>query len=313
MVSNGLRLPVIDPGPWRRLFSFKPNFLDLGSGALMHYIDHGQGPPVVMVHGNPTWSFMWRALIKDLLGFRRLAPDHVGMGLSSRPLAKSYGFSLEDRIKDLDSFIHSLNLSEPIRLIVHDWGGPIGLGWAARNADKVHSLIIMNSGLRKPPNYQMPFKLKLFKSCNFLGRILAVELNLFVEGLIRVGSLRPIKEDAVRGFLAPYAQSQHREAIGRFLADIPLKSSHRSHEPLKRLEIEFSNLNDKPLLLIWGLGDFVFSRAFLDDFLTLRPEAPALELEQAGHYLLEDEPELITEVIKAFFLNPSDFSLRPFS
>ncbi|MDR0354475.1 MAG: alpha/beta fold hydrolase [Deltaproteobacteria bacterium] len=293
-----LRLPKISEGPWRKEYPFPSNFLELGPDRVVHYVDVGQGPPAVMVHGNPSWSFMFRRLVKNLTGFRRLALDHIGLGLSSRP-ASGYGFRLQERIDDFAAWIASLNLTEPMHLIVHDWGGPIALGWAGQNPEKIATLTIMNTGLRAPANYSPPPQLALFRLSKALRNLLAVNFNLFAGGVVRFCSVRPFRKLAAEGSLAPYRLPAHREALSRFVDDIPIKPTHPSRQALADADRRFERLADKPTLLAWGLKDFVFSQPFFDDFRRRLPNARLLPLPRAGHCLLEDEPETVFEAIRS--------------
>ncbi|MDR2366529.1 MAG: alpha/beta fold hydrolase [Deltaproteobacteria bacterium] len=294
-----LRLPMVATGPWRMEYPFASRFLELGPGRAIHYVDEGHGPPVVMVHGNPTWSFMYRHLIKNLAGYRRLALDHLGMGLSSRP-EDGYGYTLGERQADFGRWIDSLNLAEPIHLIVHDWGGPVGLGWAGQNPDRLASVTIMNTGLARPRGFRLPARLTLFHGCRFLGGFLATDLNLFAKGVVRYGTVRPMSPTAIEGFLAPYRLAAHRRALPAFVADIPLGEKHPSHGALSEAGRNFARLAAKPTLIAWGLRDFVFSKPFLDDIRARRPQAEVTALPRAGHWLLEDEPGAILQAVSAF-------------
>ncbi|MDR2456008.1 MAG: alpha/beta fold hydrolase [Deltaproteobacteria bacterium] len=292
-----ISLPAVPPGPWTSEYPFASKFFPLGAGQAIHYVDEGGGPPVVMVHGNPTWSFMFRKLISSLDGYRRIALDHLGMGLSSRP-DSGYGFRLADRIRDFGAFISFLGLREPVHLVAHDWGGPIALGWAADNREKVASLALMNTGFKVPSGWRLPMRLKLFQGASLMSRLLAVEVNLFLGGLIRMGSLRPLTMAAESGFLAPYSKAAHRKALGAFIRDIPLSSGHPSREALAKASEGLGGISRKPVLLAWGLRDFVFSPAFLLDFQKKLPKAKVLPLEMAGHLLLEDEPQRILAALR---------------
>jgi haloalkane dehalogenase len=297
----GPRIPRLPKGIWLKEYPFKPNFLELPRGGYLHYLDEGAGLPVLMVHGNPTSSFMYRSLIRELSSdFRCLVPDHLGMGLSSRPRAKHYGFKLSDRIADLGFLMDSVDLNEPVHLIVHDWGGPIGLGWAGANPNRVASVTLMNTGLRLPTKFSLPGRLGFFRQTGFLGQFLSNRLNLFLWGLIRHGTVRPLSKTAVSGLTAPYRIPLHRQAIGRFVADIPLSPSHSSWGTLQNVDRSFAALSQVPVFFVWGLQDFVFTPAFLADFQARRPEAPVLALPWAGHLLLEDEPEKIGRAIRQF-------------
>jgi haloalkane dehalogenase len=223
----------------------------------------------------------------------------LGLGLSSRPKKKDYSFRLADRVSDLSALINSLNLTEPVHLVAHDWGGPIGLGWAGANPSLVKSITLMNTGLRIPAGYQPPTSLGIFMT-GLWGQFLANRANLFLSGILRYGSVRPIPPGLAEGYLAPYSHSLLRGAIGRFVKDIPLKPSHPSFGALKNADLAFDELV-RPTLFIWGLQDFVFTPAFLEDFMARRPEAQVLALPRSGHLLLEDEPDKISAALEDFF------------
>ncbi|MDR1920253.1 MAG: alpha/beta fold hydrolase [Candidatus Adiutrix sp.] len=283
-------------------YPFRRKYHALPGGLRLNHVDEGAGPPVLMVHGNPTWSFFYRRLISELApDFRCLAPDHIGMGLSSRPGADEYGFRLSDRVADLGHFIDGLGLTEPLHLVTHDWGGPIGLAWAADHPDQTASLTILNTATRVPAGYRLPWRLALFKKMEPLGAYLAVRHNLFVRGTAALGVVKPLSEAAKRGFAAPYETAADRLAIGRFVADIPLSPRHPSFAFLAEADRKAAErLRNKPMTLVWGLRDFVFNRAVFFDWRRRFPEAEVLALPEAGHYLLEDEPDRAAGHIRNF-------------
>jgi len=298
-MNHDPRLPL---RPELEEYPFKANYYYRDNGLALHYVDEGRGAAVLMVHGNPSWSFLWRRLIRDLAPDHRcLAPDHLGMGFSSRPEADKYGFTLAERIDDLSALVEHWAVEGPLHLLVHDWGGPIGLGWAGRNPDKVASISILNSGTRIPPGYRLPLKLSLFKLFSPLGDLLARRFNLFVQGTAAFGVEGSLSPAARRGFLAPYQSPESRLAVARFVADIPLTPSHPSYRTLAEVDRNLSErLADKPFQIIWGLRDFVFNRRVFLDWRARRPDVPALALPEAGHYLLEDEPEHISAQVRRF-------------
>ncbi len=278
--------PALEEYPFQGRRYVRPDGLSL------HYLDEGAGPPVIMVHGNPSWSFLYRRLVAALAPDHRcLVPDHMGMGRSSRPDAAQYGFRLADRVADLAALAERWNLDRPAHLIVHDWGGPIGLGWAVAHPEKVASVLVLNSGTRVPPGYRLPLRLALFKLGRPLGDFLARQHNWFVEGTADFGTVRKMPPAARRGFLAPYLKPEDRLAVARFVEDIPLAPDHPSYAVLADIDRRLDGLlAERPLALAWGLRDFVFNRKVLEDWRRRFPRAPVLALPGAGHYLLEDEP-----------------------
>ncbi len=292
-------------------YPFKANYFYRADGLALHYVDEGRGQAVLMVHGNPSWSFLWRRLIRDLSpSYRCLAPDHLGMGFSSRPMVDRYGFTLAERIDDLEALVDSLNLDRPLHLLVHDWGGPIGLGWAGWHPAKVASITILNTGTRIPAGYRLPVKLALFKMFTPLGACLTRHWNLFAWGTAVFGVTGGLSPAARAGFLAPYRSGQARLAIARFVEDIPLGPRHPSFESLARVDRDLSEkLAGKPLQLIWGLKDFVFNRTVFLDWRQRYPGAPALVLPEAGHYLLEDEPDRVSARVRRFLASPQEAGL----
>jgi haloalkane dehalogenase len=225
----------------------------------------------------------------------------MGMGGSDRPAADKYGFRLADRLADFTGWLDSLGLSEPVHLVVHDWGGPIGLGWAGEAPERVASLTVLNTALRRPPGYRLPWRLGLFRLAASLGDLLARRLNWFARGTAFFGPVNHLPPEVRDGFLAPYRRPEDRLALSRFVQDIPLEPGSPSFELLSRIDRRLDEvLGQKPLALVWGLRDFVFDRCIFLDWRTRRPEAETLVLPEAGHYLLEDEPDRILEFLRVF-------------
>jgi haloalkane dehalogenase len=166
----------------------------------------------------------------------------------------------------------------------------------------VASLTIMNTALRRPPGYSPPWRLGLFRLAAPLGDWLARRWNCFALGAAFFGPARPLSPEARRGFLAPYRRPEDRLALARFIADIPLAPGHPSFELLRQIDRRFDEvLSQKPLALVWGLRDFVFDRRIFLDWRGRLPRAETLVLPEAGHYLLEDEPERVLEFLRVFF------------
>ncbi len=188
----------------------------------------------------------------------------------------------------------------PVHIAAHDWGGPIALGWAVRNPHRVASVTLMNTGLRLPFGYKLPWRLAIFKRLAPLGSLLAVRGNLFAWGTACFGA-QALKSEARREILAPYREASQRLAIGKFVEDIPLSPEHPSYQTLADIDMRAEKLlAEKPFQLVWGLRDFVFNRRVFLDWRERFPEAPFLALPEAGHYLMEDEPERVAEAVKDF-------------
>lgn len=285
---------------WKELYPFESRFWERG-GARLHYLDEGKGEPVVMVHGNPSWSFYYRELVKALRGTRRvIVPDHMGMGLSDRPDDEKYEYRLKSRIDDLEELLEHLGVKENVTLVVHDWGGPIGLGWACRHPGRVKRLVIMNtSAFPRKEGKEFPWQLALARTP--LGPLLVRGMNAFCRGAIASCVTRAPMPAAVRdGYLAPYSSWAERIAVLRFIEDIPNSEQHPSWETLEWISAHLGMLANIPTLLVWGGKDFVFDKDFYAEFLNRFPHAETRWLDDAGHYVLEDSPEQVLPAVRLF-------------
>jgi len=287
------------------LFPFDSAFMNV-DGHKLHYVDKGEGNPVLMVHGNPTWSFYFRHLIQTLSKqFRTIAMDHIGCGFSDKPSAKNYAYTLESRVKDLDSLITHLNIHEKISLVVHDWGGMIGLAWAVHHLDKIDKIIVTNTaGFFLPQEKSFPLALGLIKYFKFFAVPAVLGLNLFAKGALYFGSETRLAPDVKKGLVAPYNSWKNRIATLKFVQDIPLGPKDQSHAIVKHVDQHLARLDPDSLLFLWGAKDFVFDLAFLDEFRRRFPRAATHVFHDAGHYLFEDKPDETSQLILAF-LNPN--------
>jgi haloalkane dehalogenase len=165
-----------------QLYPFEGRFFDRGDGVRMHYLDEGQGPAALMLHGNPTWSFYYRNLVLDLRRDRRaIAPDHVGCGLSDRPDDARYGYRLADRVADVERLVDHLDLREPFDLIVHDWGGMIGMAYATRHPERIRRIVLLNTGaFPLPASKPFPWPIALAKDTRW-GAWLVERHNAFAR------------------------------------------------------------------------------------------------------------------------------------
>lgn len=271
----------------------------------MAYLDEGQGPPVLMVHGNPTWSFYYRRLASALRSDHRcIVPDHIGCGRSDKPDDEHYSYTLQQRIDDLEGLVESLDLP-PVTLVVHDWGGAIGMGWAVRHPARVARIVVLNTAaFGLPADKRFPRSLALARM-PLVGAMLVRGLNAFVEGTLRFGVRRPLTPAVAQGYREPYDSWAHRIAVHRFIQDIPLQSHDRAAPVLEAVTRGLAVLADKPMLIAWGRRDFVFDDAFLREWTRRFPRAAVHVFEDAGHLVLEDAADEIVDLVRAFLLPSS--------
>jgi cis-3-alkyl-4-acyloxetan-2-one decarboxylase len=272
-------------------------------GHTMAYVDEGSGPPVLLVHGNPTWSFYYRSLLAALppLGLRAIAPDHIGMGRSDKPAADDYPHTLSRRVADLGEFVDGLQLTEPLSLVVHDWGGAIALSWAVDNLERVDRLVVLNTGaFPLPQGKTVPWMLQTAR-LPVVGDLAVRRLNAFSRGAVVMGSGRRwLPAEARAGLLAPYDRPEHRVAVSQFVQDIPVRASDASHPVLARTEQRLPLLADRPTLVCWGMKDPVFDEVVLDHLLSLLPQSEVHRFPDAGHYVLEDAADRIVPLVTRF-------------
>lgn len=285
-------------------YPFKSKFLSI-NGQQMHYVDEGDSDaePVVMVHGNPTWSYYFRHLINMFSDqYRCIALDHIGMGLSEKPLASEYPFNLERRVNDLETLLNKLELKEDITLILHDWGGMIGMGYASKHPNKIKRLVLMNTAaFHLPAHMNIPWQLKLSRS--FLGPILIQGLNAFCKGAVKSCVTRTVMDHkTAQAYLAPYNNWRNRHAVFRFVKDIPLEKEDESYDAVSSIEASLEKFQKLPILICWGMKDFVFTSEFLSHWSMQYPNAKIHKFEDAGHYILEDAHLDLIPLIQDFMV-----------
>ncbi|MEO6263612.1 MAG: alpha/beta fold hydrolase [Luteimonas sp.] len=284
-------------------YPFTPQCIDVRPGIALSYLDEGprDGELVVMLHGNPSWSYYWRHLVLGLRDrYRCVVPDHVGMGLSDKPGDARYRYTLQSRIDDLDTLLDKLGINGPVTLAVHDWGGMIGFGWALSHRVQVKRLVILNTvAFPLPAAKAMPWQLTLGRDSK-LGALLIRGCNAFAAGAARLGVERAMPRAVRRAYLAPYDSWANRISTLRFVQDIPLREGDAAWPLVAEAGRRLSEFADRPVFIGWGLKDFVFDRHCLDGFTCALPDAEVQAFADAGHYVLEDKHAVLVPAIRAF-------------
>ena len=285
----------------KELYPFEGNYLKVGEHQY-HYLDEGEGHPVVMVHGNPSWSFYYRNLAQVLRSTHRvIVPDHIGMGLSDKPSDDAYGYHLEQRVDDLDALLTHLKLDSKITLVVHDWGGMIGMAYATRYPERIARIVILNTGaFHLPQTKALPWQLKLARDSS-IGGFLVRGFNAFSRGATIVGCTRnPMPKNIVKAYTAPYNTWSNRIATLRFVQDIPLVPEDKGYDLVTNVEKQLSQFAKLPVLICWGDKDFVFDHHFLKQWQGHLPDAEVHRFPDCGHYILEDATDEVITLIQDF-------------
>ncbi|MGA9572999.1 MAG: alpha/beta fold hydrolase [Lysobacterales bacterium] len=269
----------------------------------MHYLDEGprDGPVVLMVHGNPTWSFYYRHLVLALRDrYRCIVPDHIGCGLSDKPGDDRYTYTLSRRISDLGVLMDHIRPETKVHLVVHDWGGMIGFGWAVERPGQIGKLVIGNTAaFPLPADKKLPAALKLVRNTK-VGALLVQGLNAFSGIAARVAFKKPVSPEIRRAYTGPYDSRANRIATLRFVQDIPLGPEDPAYSIVKATESLLPEFGGHPCLIAWGGKDFVFDRHFLNRWKSIFPHAKVLEYPDCGHYIFEDGGLVLTQAIRDF-------------
>ncbi len=286
---------------FRDIYPYQGHYLsinDLG----YHYLDEGAGQPVLMLHGNPTWSFYYRTLVDTLSRhYRTIVPDHIGCGFSEKPDGTRYGFRLEDRVSDLEKLIQHLALTQKISLILHDWGGMIGLAFALRHPESIGRITILNTaGFLPPAGKRIPWQLQVIRKGHIMAAIAVLGVNIFARGALYMATRRKLTPKVKRGLLAPYNSWHNRLAVLKFVQDIPISPNDPSYSLVKFVDDNLHQLKDRPMLICWGERDFVFDGDYLAEWCRRFPQAEVHRFPDAGHYILEDAPQRVSTRILDF-------------
>ena len=284
-------------------YPYTPHRFEVRPGLSMSYLDEGprDGEVIVMLHGNPSWSYYWRNLVAGLADrYRCIVPDHIGMGLSDKPDDVQYDYTLQSRVDDVETLLKHLGITGPLTLAVHDWGGMIGFGWALSHAAQVKRLVITNTAAFPLPQAKpMPWQIALGRDWKF-GAFIIRAFNAFSSGASHLGVERKMPAEVRRAYVSPYNNWNNRISTVRFMQDIPLGPQDKVWPLLEAAGRRLPEFADRPALLGWGLKDFVFDQHFLAGFRAALPNAEVHAYEDAGHYVLEDKHEVLVPAIRAF-------------
>jgi haloalkane dehalogenase len=297
---------VADDWTFDGLWPYEPRWFDTPDGRL-HYVDEGprDGRPVVLVHGNPTWGFLYRNFIGPLTaaGHRAIVPDHLGFGRSDKP-ADPELYRIPRHVQRLEALLESLDLHEAV-VVPQDWGGPIGLSWAVAHPERVSGLFILNTYAHGPRGkIKLPLPLRLFRTPG-VGELLVKGLHMFVRGfLFRVGVIHSerLTPEVRRAYLAPHPTWASRTGVLVFPREIPASGTGPVAELTGTLERGLeTNFRTKPAQIVWAMRDPAFTPMMLDElWRRTLPDAPITKIDDAGHYLQEDAHERIVPELVRF-------------
>jgi haloalkane dehalogenase len=268
----------------------------------MHFVERGSGEQTILcVHGNPTWSFTYREVLKQLSDSARvIAVDHVGCGLSHKP--QNYNYSIEQHIGNLARFIEQLDLRR-VTLLLHDWGGAIGLGAALKLPLRIERLLLLNTAAFPPP--YIPWRIA---ACRwpFVNSFGLRGMNLFARAAQRMtlNRLDALPPTVAAGLIAPYKDWDSRIAIAKFVQSIPTRKSDLVWQLLAKIEDGLSNLRTRPTRIVWGMKDWCFRPECLERLEKLLPQAKVRRLNDVGHYVMEEAATEVIEELRALLSDP---------
>lgn len=289
-------LPGLDPAWSRTVETVGPD----GRRRRWHVLDSepdapAQRPTLLCLHGNPTWSYLWRRMFAAAPpGWRVVAPDQLGMGYSDR-LSDSLatGSRLADRVRELGELTAAMNLTGPVVTVAHDWGGIISLGWALEHRDQVEAVVLTNTAVHQPEDSRPPVLIRL-AHLRALRDLLCVRTPVFLRSATAL-SWPPLESGVRAAFAAPYRGAGRRASIGNFVADIPFGAEDPSHPALEAITSGITGW-DVPALLLWGPRDPVFGEQYLRDLRGRLPRADLHRYAGASHLLPEDAPRYAEDV-----------------
>jgi len=281
-------------------YPFNPNYFSV-NGQRLHYIDEGQGDTILFVHGTPSWSFDFRNIIKGLKdSYRCVAIDHIGFGLSDKP--EHYDYSTQNHSKTLEKFVLD-NQLDNLTLVVHDFGGPIGLNFAIQHPDRVKRIVILNSWLwssRTDPEFIKLSKILRSPILPFLYRYINFSPKFILP---KSFGDNKISTKTLKQYTKPFADKSQRNGALAFA-----KSLLNDQDWFETLWEKRKQISNKPTLLIWGMKDPVIKPHNLDKFLSGFTNSKTIKLETSGHFPQEEQPELVKQAILDFMTEKKNHS-----
>lgn len=277
-------------------FPFKPHFRQV-NGFQMHYVDEGRGEPIVCVHGEPTWGYLYRRFVRPLAKSRRVVvPDHMGFGKSDIPQDRPY--TLAQHVDNFTKLLLGLDLAN-ITLVFQDWGGPIAFGFATVHPDLVKRLVIMNTGVGVYPAGTRTWVSDL-EAQGTLESALG-DMATFVPRMFAATLMHSTATDTmIRAYTAPFPDRASCIGAIAFPRDIPVGNDHPSAKTMRAIEQKLDLLKTKPKTVIWGMRDPIFRKGALERWKKIYPGIECHELANASHFLQEDDPDEIVAIIRSF-------------
>ena len=291
---NGLKFPVDE-----RLYPFQHRFVALPDGAKVHFIDEGPKDAretVVFLHGNPTWSFLYRNIVQELRKDHRcVALDYPGFGLSEAPIG--YDYLPRTQSQAVEQFFDALKLAN-VTLMVQDWGGPIGLGLAGRRPELVKAFVIGNTWAW-PKQGDVGSERFSWLMGGPIGRFFGLHFNAIPHAFFAIGARDKLPDEVFDHYLRPFRRPDRREPTVIFPREIIASSAY-----LAEVEAGLAKLSDRPALIVWGAKDGGFKATDRERFERTFPRHHTVILETAKHFVQEDEPARIAAGIRSFLAAP---------
>lgn len=280
-------------------YPFAPHYAHV-NGFAMHHVDEGHGEPILLLHGDPTWGYLYRNVIPALSReYRCIVPDHMGMG-KSEVVSDPARYHLRQHIDNLEALVRHLDLRD-ITLVVHDWGGPVGLGMAVRQPERIKRLVLMNTWAFAPwPGGPLPRMLEIIRSER--GEAFVLKRNGYLEPAI-VGTTNyadHLTQTVMDAYRAPFPTPESRVAMLCWSRDIPVQETDASFAEMRQIEDRLSPFTTTPTLLIWGMRDPVLPPSVLHHWQHVLPHAETVTIDDASHFLQEDAPKRIVAAIATF-------------